>query len=207
MTCARETVRSAVGGYCQPESRPTVSMLGRQPQSPRRVVRHSVPGVGAIRSAGRWTRNRCMGPWLVTTAHRSGLRRAWPRQRDGTSLARAAGDRDQSRPARRSPEEYSWMAEDGTIRALRTGAEGSGQPGSNRRHSAWEADALPTELCPHASADESSRMLARASKPSTTRMASIRAESSLTRAPRAALCGNFAKSCLLLFPDVRPTLR
>src|SRR5262249_14218429 len=24
----------------------------------------------------------------------------------------------------------------------------SGQPGSNRRHSAWEADALPTELCP-----------------------------------------------------------
>src|SRR5688500_16587698 len=26
----------------------------------------------------------------------------------------------------------------------------SGQSGSNRRHSAWEADALPTELCPHA---------------------------------------------------------
>src|SRR5688572_18345423 len=29
------------------------------------------------------------------------------------------------------------------------GSEWSGQPGSNRRHSAWEADALPTELCPH----------------------------------------------------------
>jgi hypothetical protein len=30
----------------------------------------------------------------------------------------------------------------------------SGQPGSNRRHSAWEADALPTELCPRALARE-----------------------------------------------------
>ena len=25
----------------------------------------------------------------------------------------------------------------------------SGRPGSNRRHSAWKADALPTELLPH----------------------------------------------------------
>ena len=27
--------------------------------------------------------------------------------------------------------------------------EMSGRPGSNRRHSAWKADALPTELLPH----------------------------------------------------------
>ena len=29
----------------------------------------------------------------------------------------------------------------------------SGRPGSNRRHSAWKADALPTELLPHFSGE------------------------------------------------------
>jgi hypothetical protein len=55
---------------------------------------------------------------------------------------------------------------------IREGRTGSGQPGSNRRHSAWEADALPTELCPQAHSYESRRMVARDSRPSTIRIVS-----------------------------------
>ena len=61
----------------------------------------------------------------------------------------------------------------GFVRSVK--GEGSGQPGSNRRHSAWEADALPTELCPHARDVESKPMVALAAVAST---ASWRAKAS-----------------------------
>src|SRR5690554_819097 len=35
----------------------------------------------------------------------------------------------------------------------------SGRPGSNRRHSAWKADALPTELLPHLRFDNTQHQL------------------------------------------------
>ena len=102
---------------------------------------------------------------------RSATRMGRVDDRRGRGISRAAGTlagrtvrslRVRERPARRDERPTSYGPHvrpiRGHVRSVE--GEGSGQPGSNRRHSAWEADALPTELCPHAHNFESTPMVA-----------------------------------------------
>ena len=77
----------------------------------------------------------------------SGARRTVPawRSRAARSSARSTPSAGDGAAAGRA------TATTSTSRRAAAERERSGRPGSNRRHSAWKADALPTELHPHGS--------------------------------------------------------